>query len=184
MIVIGVTGHRILSEVEKIKAGIDEALDYIAHRFAGEPITVVSSLAEGADRLVALSALSRAGARLRAVLPMPEQEYLADFKSSESKEEFLSLLARADEVVELSPPADRDEAYEAAGESMLSQSDVLIAVWDGRREQGRGGTGQMVATARSRRMPIAWVKAGNRRPGTSEATTLGPEQGEVIFENL
>jgi hypothetical protein len=33
-------------------------------------------------------------------------------------------------------------------------------------------------------MPIAWVKAGNRRPATSEPTTLGPEQGELILENL
>ncbi len=42
----------------------------------------------------------------------------------------------------------------------------------------------MVAQARARHIPIAWVHAGNRRPGTMEPTSLGPDQGKVTFGSL
>ena len=66
---------------------------------------------------------------------------------------------------------------------MLDAVDVLIAVWDGAAAQGAAGTADVVARARARYMPLAWVHAGNRKPNTMEATTLGPERGRVTFEN-
>ena len=39
---IGVTGHRILAEPDKVTAGVDQALDHIAQAFPGRPWTVVS----------------------------------------------------------------------------------------------------------------------------------------------
>jgi hypothetical protein len=57
-------------------------------------------------------------------------------------------------------------------------------VWDGQGAQGQGGTGGIVAEARKCGLPIAWVHAGNRRPGTLEPTSLGAEQGEVSFERF
>ncbi|MGV1036587.1 MAG: hypothetical protein ACOYD0_06115 [Candidatus Nanopelagicales bacterium] len=39
---------------------------------------------------------------------------LADFKSAQSRDEFLCLLAGADEVIERPPRASREEAYAAA----------------------------------------------------------------------
>ena len=54
MVAIGVTGHRILTELDKINAGVAEALHRIEQAFPGQPLTVISALAEGADgRLVA-----------------------------------------------------------------------------------------------------------------------------------
>ena len=67
---------------------------------------------------------------------------------------------------------------------MLARADVLVAIWDGQGAQGLGGTGGIVAEARERGLPLAWVHAGNRRPGTAEATSLGDEQGEVTFERF
>jgi hypothetical protein len=184
LIRIGVTGHRILAELEKIGAGVEVALRRIEQAFPGEPMTVISALAEGADRIVARHVLARTGARLIVPLPLPESDYITDFDSEESRAEFLSLLHRADHVEEMSSTATRDQAYEAAGEYVLNNSDVLITIWDGQNAQSRGSTGEMVRRARERGLPIARVHAGNREPGTHRPTSLGDEQGRVTFENI
>lgn len=184
MAVIGVTGHRVLAEQEKLDAGLDAVAGRIAEAFPGEDWTVVSALAEGADRFVAARLLDRPATRLVAVLPLPPHDYEADFPTHASREEFRSLLDRAHEVVEVPRAASRDAAYEAAGRGVLDRADVLVAVWDGRGAQGQGGTAAIVAQARERGLPLAWLHAGNRRPGTLEPTTLGVEQGEVSFERL
>jgi hypothetical protein len=184
MMVVGVTGHRVLAELDKINEGIILSLDYVAERFPKQRLIILSSLAEGADRLVAYLGLARPNSRLIALLPLSKDDYLIDFKSPESREEFLSLLAKAEKVIEMPSVSSRDEAYEAAGVYLLNHSDVLIAVWDGKNSQGRGGTAEIVELARSRRMPIAWVQAGNRRPGTHQPSSLGPRQGDVTFENF
>lgn len=181
---IGVTGHRFLSEIEKIHAGVEEVLGRIETKFSGEPLTIISALAEGADRIVARYVLERPGSRLMVPLPLPASEYLNDFKSNESREEFLRLLERADSVQEMPETPTREQAYEAAGDFVLDNSDVLIAIWDGKHAQGRGGTGDIVSRARKRGIPVAWIHAGNREAGTDHPTTLGAEQGRVTFESF
>ncbi len=184
MAIIGVTGHRIFTEIEKIEAGVEQAIDRIEKAFPREPLICLSALAEGADTMVARKVMARAGARLKVILPLPEYDYIADFRSRESREDFLSLLGQAAEVIRLPALASRDEAYQAAGFYVLDHCDALIAVWDGQGAQGQGGTGEMVVRARLKKLPLAWVKAGNRKPGTEKATSLGEEQGEVVFENF
>ncbi len=181
---VGVTGHRFLAEPELIEAGIDRALGKIEECFSCKSLTVLSSLAEGADRLVANCVLRRRSTQLIAVLPFAKAEYMSDFASEESKREFLELLSRAQKVIDLAAKTKREEAYEIGGDYVLEHSDVLIAVWDGRAEQGRGGTAAMVARARRRKLPLVWVHAGNRKPGTTEPTSLGSEQGQVTLENF
>jgi hypothetical protein len=183
-VVVGVTGHRILAELERVAAGVDDALARIRQAFPGRTLTVLSALAEGADRLVAEAVLERPDARLLAVLPLPADDYETDFGSAESKATFRRLLERADQVVEMPPAGTREEAYEAAGGHVLDHCDVLLTIWDGQGAQGQGGTGGTVAEARGRGLPIAWVHAGNRKLGTNEPTSLGDEQGQVTYENI
>jgi hypothetical protein len=181
---IGVTGHRVLMDVEKIDSGIDVAIRRIEKVFPARRLALVSALAEGADRLVAHRFLQWAGGRLVVALPMPQADYMSDFPTPESRNEFLELLGRADEVIELLPAASRQAAYEGGGYFVLEHSDILITGWDGQSSQGRGDTGAIVAEARVRHKPIAWVHAGNRKPDTQEPTSLGDEQGIVTFENF
>lgn len=184
MIVLGVVGHRILAEPAKIRTGVQQGLKRIEETFPGSALTVLSALAEGADRLVAREVLTRAGATLVAVLPVPQADYVTDFDSAESKAEFLELVGRADEIIELPPQTSRDAAYQSAGDYIAAHCDVLMTVWDGRQAQGLGGTGATVTYARDNRIPLVWIKAGNRKPGTLEPTSLGAAQGEVLFENF
>lgn len=181
---VGITGHRFLAEVDKLTAGIDEALDAIESVFPGRSITAVTSLAEGADQLAAERILARKDAGLAVILPFPQSQVLEEFPDPRSRTGFGLLLDRAQEVLEIPVHAKRNDAYEAAGQEILERINILLALWDGRAAQGRGGTGAVVHRARSRGLPIAWVHAGNRKPGTDEATTLGIDQGQVTFERF
>ncbi len=185
MTAVGVIGHRYLAEVDTLTVGVDAALRRIRAAFpAQEALTVISPLAEGADRLVVQRALVSGAVRLVVPLPLPVEDYLADFATAASRAEFRELLARADVTVALPAAPTREAAYEAAGRYVLDYSDVLIALWDGRDEQGQGGTGALVKEARQRGRPLAWIHTGNRTPGTQQATTLGAEQGQVSFERF
>jgi hypothetical protein len=183
MVAVGVSGHRVLAELGRIEAGLGQVIGRMGVAFPSG-WTVVCSLAEGADRLVTWRLLARGGSRLVAVLPLRRDDYEGDFATAASRREFRDLLGRAAEVVEVAPQRDRDDAYEAAGRAVLDRSDVLIAVWDGREAQGKGGTGGVVAEARRRGLPVAWIRAGNRRPETLEPVSLGVGQGAVTFERF
>ena len=165
-------------------AGVEQALRRIEATFAGRPLRILSALAEGADRLALGPVLERTDSKLVAVLPLEKYDYLTDFETSDSKDEFLRLLGAAGEIVELPAQAEREEAYAAAGDYICEHADVLVAVWDGQKGQGQGGTATVVAKARELGLPIAWVHAGNRKPGTLEPTSLGNEQGSVSYENF
>ena len=127
-------------------------------------VTLISSLAEGADRLAAHAALA-AGFALDVVLPCPATTYLETFADHASRDEFAALSARARATLVLPlagddarPLAERLPAsYEAAGLTMLGQSDILVAVWDGEPAGGRGGTGAIVEEAARRGAPIVVV---------------------------
>ncbi len=181
---IAITGHRFLAEPERLTAGIEQALARIEAVYPGRPLEILSALAEGADRLALGPALNHPSASLTAVLPLEKYDYLSDFISSESKDEFLRLLANADDVVELPAQPDREHAYQAVGAFLCEHADVLLAVWDGNSAQGQGGTATVAARARQRGLPIAWVHAGNRKPDTSEPTSLGEQQGRVTYERF
>lgn len=183
VVAIGITGHRVLAEPGKVNAGLGQVVRRLEEAFPGQ-WTVISALAEGADRLTARRLMCREGTRLVAVLPLARDEYQAGFRNDSSRSEFASLLARADQVIQIPPQPSRDQAYEAGGRAVLDRAEVLVAVWDGEAPQGQGGTGDIIARARQRGLPLAWVHAGNRKPGTLEPASLGDQQGVVSFERL
>lgn len=122
---------------------------------------VVSSLAEGADRLVAEAGL-KAGFTLEAVLPFTRAEYNRDFETPESQAAYDELLKRASAVFELS--GNRDDsprAYQAAGVIMLANTDLLIVVWDGKQAAGIGGTAEIVSRAVADGIPVVWIEPAN-----------------------
>jgi hypothetical protein len=184
MVRIGATGHRLLTDHEKLSAGIETALRRIEALHSPSTLTVVSSLAQGADCLIATHVIKRKDARLIVPLPLPVEDYLRDFTSKDDALVFHDLLARADEVIKLPPSSSRKESYEAAGDYVLNNCDVLLTIWDGQPAQGRGGTSYVVERARQLQLPVAWVHAGNRKKDTNEPTSLGEQQGLVTFERM
>jgi hypothetical protein len=181
---IGVTGHRILHSKQELAGSIQKVMDTIDLAFPARSWIVYSSLAEGSDCLFVQFALQRPAVKLYVPLPFPVQEYLVDFHSSESRSVFEILYNQASDRIVLPAQASREEAFRSAGEYIVDHADILVAIWDGKKEQGIGGTGYVVALARSRNLPIARIAAGNRRTGTLSPTHLGKQQGEVTVERF
>ena len=159
LLVLGVTGHRVLAEIARLRVEIREALGALGDSHPGRSILLLSPLAEGADRIVAEEVLALPGGRLFAPLPLPMEEYVKDFETAESKQEFHALLKLATGSFVLPPAPTRNEAYLAVGHYVAEKCEVLLALWDGEGAQGRGGTGEIVEYARSLGKPVIWVKA-------------------------
>jgi len=117
-------------------------------------------------------------------LPMPEDAYVEDFGDSDAYRKFVELKQNAAGAFAMPPILNREDAYQQVGQLVVDTSDVLIAIWDGRPAQGRGGTTEMVARARNRGIPIFHVKAGNRDPETGQPTSLGDAQGDIVEYNM
>jgi hypothetical protein len=169
VVTVGVTGHRSLAAPDKLREAVEQVLrliresaqaalttDDVAGKADTFTLRIVSPIAEGADRLVAQAGLDL-GAALQCPLPLPRDDYINDFTTADSKKAFNALLARAERVFELDASGDRKDAYLEVGRLVLSQSDVLIAIWDGKRAKGRGGTAEIVAEALARRTPVIWL---------------------------
>jgi hypothetical protein len=157
---VGITGHRDLADPGRAETEVTDCLramqDVFASRETNVSFTVLSALAEGADRLVVQRAFEvfEDAATLEAVLPLDPGDYRSDFASYESKREFDTLLQKAGSCHRTERTDDRDEAYERAGRYIVDQSDVVIALWNGDRGQGRGGTGQIVQYAEEHDVPV------------------------------
>jgi hypothetical protein len=171
---IGVAGHRHLDVSPPLLANIRTALEAIRTQAGGAcAFYVLSSLAEGADRLAVRLAIDQEAAGLCCVLPMEIDEYEADFP--ESTAEFHEFLNHAVEIVF---PADagmtRPGVYFAASRQIVDRADVLLVLWDGREAAGYGGTADVVAYARREGKPTIIV--GARRTVAAPEATLRPSE--------
>jgi len=158
-VVIAVTGHRDLSNGATLARQINYTLDRVKQmipKLRNTPVvlTILSSLAEGADRLVAREVLKMPGAELEAVLPLEKTDYISDFESPESQKEFEEFLSQARRVRQVPSRGDRREAYASAGRYIVDQCDILLALWDSKPAGGYGGTAEVVEYARQKRCPL------------------------------
>lgn len=177
---VGVVGHRphrlpkdmtgIRGAVTSVLSVIDDEVRELARRgiplyVPGEPILrMISPLAEGVDRLAAEVALGLQW-DLACVLPFHRPEYEKDFAKEISLEpdslaRFVQLLDQSTGCFELDGSrADASSAYEAAGELVLNQSDLLIAVWDHERRGKHGGTETTMRQAIRLGIPVLCIDA-------------------------
>src|SRR5580700_10076296 len=164
-------------------------------------LTLVSALADGADTIAAKAALGL-GYALDAPLPFAQTEYEKDFSSDAVDghiplQDFRALVGHARSVLQLPgrrrAEADTKEqgdlkenrAYEAAGLTVLSQADILLAVWDGKLSRGRGGTAEMVAEAARIGIPIVVVDANGEKPIELRWRGLMPTPAPIVaFDDL
>lgn len=172
---VGITGTRNVdpSAEQSIRSQISQVLELVsgevsklaqtsaARSVYAEPdesrrgvLRLVSPLAEGSDRLAAEEAL-KAGYAVYAPLPFPRAEYETDFPHS--VDHFRALLSKAD-VLELDGTRESaNESYREVGRFVVRNCDLLVAVWDGARERGTGGTAEIVRFAANLKVPVWWI---------------------------
>ena len=173
---VGIVGHRPnrLPTAQRVgvAAKVGEALALIAEaaRKAHErygaffvedspALTLISALAEGADRIAAAHALEKSYS-LTAILPFDSEEYARDFTSPSSIAEYEELLVRADTKLVL--PGKRAQealAYGTAGLTLVDNADILLCVWDGGESAGWGGTTDLMEHAARHGLPIIHIDA-------------------------
>lgn len=170
VLAVGVTGHRNLGadvDTRALRAALDSVFARLSdglktvsdreHAFfssAAPRLRTICMAAEGADLLGAQAARA-AGSELACVLPFEFEEYRNDFSSPDAASAALSVVEQAQ--VRFVLPGSRDEGarcYERANDIILAKSDLLVAVWNGKRAAGRAGTGDVVQAAISRRIPV------------------------------
>lgn len=167
-LIIGVTGHRDLREedIGALEREVRGAFSRIKADYLGAdedtPLIVMSSLAEGADQLVARVAMEF-GAGLVSPLPMPAEEYRRDFPpDSAAAAEFDRLLSLAITAPEMplaggasldsirTDPARRALQYRDAGLFIIRRCHILLALWDGDSHGAKtGGTAEIVSIRRT-----------------------------------
>jgi hypothetical protein len=173
---VGVTGHRHLADADGVAREVDRVLDRLVTVHTASALTAVSSLAEGADRIVAKRVLARQGT-LDVVLPLDRDDYATDFADEASRHDFLRLLDAAESVSSSARQESREAAYENAGREVLARCDVLLALWDGGPPRGRGGTAQLVTEAQAIGKPVEVVHV--ERAGVSERSGVPERSGDA-----
>lgn len=154
---IGAVGHRDLGTFEfELRRTVSDALEHLVARHPRSACSVLTSLAEGADRLFVIAA-TELGLPYDCALPCAPDRFAEDFSTSESRMEFGRLLAGARSV--LLPPLGfgKEDGYLWVSDTVLELSDCLVAVWDGEPGRGPAGTADTVARARLRSIPVIWI---------------------------
>lgn len=183
-ITIGITGHRDIrpEDAPVLERAVAKALGDIAAACPSTPLYVITSLAEGADRLVARVAIAH-GAKIVVPLPLRRELYEEDFATAESKKEFADLLAQASDWFELpllegateekvkAHGADREHQYALVGAYIARYSHAVIALWDGDPHEKIGGT-SFVAGFKLRGIPPPYIAAQGR---------FEPEETGVVY---
>lgn len=153
---IGITGHRYFAA--GTQPLVEDAVAAVLATVDG-PVEAVTSLAVGADQVLARQVLALGGT---VTFVQPCHRIEASFADDELAE-FRRLRDLAT-VVPL-PFVEADEAaYEAAGVVVVALSELVIAVWDGLPAVGKGGTGDAVAAAHAlgRSVEIVWPAGAAR----------------------
>lgn len=148
---VGITGHQERPGIDWswVTGAIRNELSSLSAELIG-----LSSLARGADQVFAETVLE-CGGDLRFVQPMADYEKTLE---GEHLACFRHLKAAATVTIELPAAASDQDAYLAAGEYIASHSDLLIAVWDGKPAEGRGGTADVVAFAKQRGRAVLHIE--------------------------
>lgn len=143
-------------------------------------LRLLSGLAEGADRLAAKAAQDRGGTwQLTAILPFARETYVGDFvmkdrqpsgfefdrqpktpdlESIKEFEDFLATATKQGGVQELDGMHGSGGRYVPLAEALAHNVDVLIAIWNGKKEEVKpGGTGDVIARATELGIPVVRI---------------------------
>jgi hypothetical protein len=185
--IVAVTGHRDLvpDEIPVLRSRVRDCLFSLRYEYPSRIIVVLSSLADGADRIAAEEAV-KLGMPLSVVLPMPRALYEEDF-TPESREQFAQLCEVASEVFELPilpggtarslaehGPA-RTRQYAQVGVFLSAHCHVLLAMWDGKDSDLMGGTAATVRFHHHDVMP------GYTPRVTSSKLNLTEDESDLVY---
>lgn len=115
--------------------------------------TGYSSLAIGTDQLFAEIVINSG---IEHVAVVPFSDYRDRFSPGLDQDRYDRLLASST-VINLALNVEDSEAFFRAGKWIVDEVDHLVAVWDGEKAEGAGGTADIVSYAFERRRPLSII---------------------------
>lgn len=121
-----------------------------------------TALAAGADSFAADAAID-SGFDLDFVLPFPQETYIRSQSFSPPElETFLRLWEHAADgttrmELDVTNNTDDASAYVAVAHRILERTNILLAVWNGQKGDGPGGTAEVMALAMARGHLVIWL---------------------------
>lgn len=155
---VGITGHSNLAP-DSVAAVADAMRDVLAPMT--RPLVGVTCLARGADQVFAQVVLELGGS---VEVVLPADDYRERKVKPDNRADFESLIQQAATVTVMPFPVSNRDAYVAASDAVLDTVERMVGVWDGQPADGRGGTGDVVAAARQRGIPVdvVWPHGATR----------------------
>ena len=176
---IAVTGHRFIVTHNDITTSIQKVLDRVIQDYPGAEYHLLSALSEGSDQFVVRIALQNKEIKLIVPLPLPEEQYLLNFKTEEGRKKFTQLFKIAYQVIRLTENSNHDTAYDYLASYLIDQCHVLIALWIGESSGKRGGTGEVGKKALNAGRLVYWIYLDNLRDGALNSQSQLRKSGEI-----
>lgn len=136
--IAGITGHRELENIDWVKTKMQELI------YELKIIYGYTCLAVGADQLFA-ELLIVNNIKFTAVIPCTNYE--ATFEK-ETLDYFLLSKNMASKLIELNNNQPSEKAFNEGGKTVVDNSEIIIAVWNGDEAKGLGGTADIVHYAK------------------------------------
>ena len=165
---IGLIGHRKLpsQELDGIVAEFDDFLAGLLGSFKHTPILLLTSLAEGADR-IALHSRFRDSLTICAVFPFEIEDYKSDFQGEHSLKNFEDSLNRVDQCIEAfssdSKSSQRNLDYRKCANWISDRSNILVAIWNGKFNDEPGGTSDTINHRMEKNKEVGSLEPINNR---------------------
>lgn len=138
---VGITGHQDLGNIETfnwINKSLSELID-------SEMIELgITCLAIGADQLYAELLLKK---NIPYLSIIPSKDYETTFKNGKDKDNYLHFLKKSENIEYLQNDNPNEQAFYEAGKKLVDMADYIIAIWNGKKAKGLGGTGDIVEYA-------------------------------------
>jgi hypothetical protein len=153
---VGITGHQDLGSDLTI-SWVRYALNEMVKKYnVTEGFTC---LASGADQIYA-EILRKGRIPYNAVIP--SKDYEKTFTVNNHYENYKTLIADANKIIQLEFPEPNEVAFFEAGKEVVNMSSLIFAVWNGQKSKGLGGTGDIVKYALDNNKKVVHINPFSR----------------------
>lgn len=117
-------------------------------------------------------------------MPFVAEEYRNDFEGSEL-DEFEGALGAAHEIVALpGARSDPEGAYVHVGMALIDAADIMVAIWDGGKGNGPGGTAHVVELALKSSVPVIHIAIDRDEESVTTRLLVGKKKGKPVVQSL
>ncbi len=153
---VGITGHQDIGSIDTI-AWVVKAIEEIVSESKID--LGLTALARGADQIYAQELLKQ---KIPYIAIIPSKDYQSTFEKPDQVSQYKRLLDEASEILTLDNNKVSENAFFQAGKKLVDMSDFIIAIWDGGKAKGLGGTGDIVNYAVQNRKTVIHINPTNR----------------------